>query len=438
MDAPSVALVVVPGLVIATMLGNGPYGIALIGGLGAQVIVVVTGDLRRGGRPVLRDVRIPLLVIAGIAGVWAYVGWLTPSPESTTVIEISTRFILTWQGFSTVAVLWGCRVLGPVLLASSIPRDVRSFVLGVACVAPLAFVIFRNSTGNMAPQFIMPALALSAVPAAQMFVEHGRRLIVVLIGAAVAGIITLPAFVAVQYHQYARFGALDASERLPGIVAVAATAMFACSLAVDARARTAHDPRRSMAVPVLAAIGIMLGLGSSYAVRGEVRRVVDRHIGRDVGAGADPLISKDRSDAFGWIRAHVPRDAVLATNLICGREWTDFFACPSAPDSTRNSYLAIAAMAERRVVIEGDAWAHVGLLYTDRHRVPRRDADGRPAWVVEPVAPQWLRIRIDESRRIATSRTAEALAALAPINGRRRHWAGSGHREIPQRGDRRR
>lgn len=407
------ASLVLPAVAGATILGNGPYGVVLAASAGAVILVELGARASAGGRADrvwLRELAVPVLVV--VAAVAAYLRWLTPTDYSTELLEPSLRFVATIDGGAFVLLLLGLRTLAPLLVARGMGRDYRIVGLMASLFGVLAFLVYRNSTGNLTPQFMMPALAVSSIAVAHILrnVWGSLRWRVALLVAGGVGLAQQPLFNAVIYRQYERFGSMRVAESahvivlgfLIGVIAIVALVRGVSSM---------EGPRHALAIGVAVFACFMLGSGSTYALRGEVREAVDRHLGRNQGGDTDPLISQDRRDAYDWLRNNTSVDAVVATDLICGSEWTGFFQCYGAEGTAKTSSLALAALGERRVLIEGDAWAHVGVLFTGRERVPRASPDG-PQWTIQPTVPSWLKDRIVSSQDFGTTKSSASWRTL--------------------------
>jgi hypothetical protein len=411
--APWVAL---PAVAAATILGNGPYGVVFAASAVALVLVEMVPRHATGcrvNRERLRGLTVPSLVVVVSAS--AYLRWLTPSDYSTQLLEPSLRFVTTIEGGAFVLLLLGLRMLVPLVVVQGLDCDYRVVGLLASLMGVLAFVIYRNSTGMLTPHFAMPALAVSSIAAARVLVDawESHKWRVPLLLAGCMGLVQQPLFNAVMWRPYERFGSIRAAESLPVIVLGIVGVVIASVTLIRSTSRDA-GLRRGLTVGAAVLVVFMLGSGSTYALRGEVREAVDRHLGRNQGADTDALISQDRRDAYAWLRNNTPRDAVLATDLVCGQDWADFFQCPGAAGAARGSLLALAAIGERRVLVEGEAWAHVGLLFTDRERVPRASPRG-PNWTVQPTVPVWLKDRIVASRDFGAMKSPESWQKLRAL-----------------------
>jgi hypothetical protein len=125
---------------------------------------------------------------------------------------------------------------------------------------------------------------------------------------------------------------------------------------------------------IVATVFCSLGVGLGYSVRTHIRDLVDLTIGRDYGGSAKPTTSYLFRDSMLWLQRNSNQDDLVATNFIAGSEMMDFFTTAAFPSSN----LAISAISRRRVLVEGDSWGHVGLVFPDRQSVPE--------WLVKRIA----------------------------------------------------
>ena len=107
-------------------------------------------------------------------------------------------------------------------------------------------------------------------------------------------------------------------------------------------------------------------MGLGYSARTHVRDLVDLRIGRNNDDPATPTTSYLFRDAMLWLQYNSNQDDLVATNFIAGEKIRDFFTTAAFPSSN----LAISAVSKRRVLIEGDAWGNVGLVFNDRQVIP--------------------------------------------------------------------
>ena len=97
-----------------------------------------------------------------------------------------------------------------------------------------------------------------------------------------------------------------------------------------------------------------------------------------------------------WLQHNSSQDDLVATNFIAGEEIRDFFTTATFPSSN----LAISAISRRRVLVEGDSWGNVGLVFTTVSRVPL-PIEGEGIFTLQNVAPTWLNERLRMSHNFA-------------------------------------
>jgi hypothetical protein len=127
-------------------------------------------------------------------------------------------------------------------------------------------------------------------------------------------------------------------------------------------------------IVIIATVFCSLGVGLGYSVRTHVRDLVDLQIGRNNDDPAKPTTSYLFRDAMLWLQHNSIQDDLVATNFIAGEKIRDFFTNASFPSSN----LAISAVSRRRVLVEGDSWGNVGLVFT----------------ALPNIAPTWLNERL--------------------------------------------
>ena len=158
---------------------------------------------------------------------------------------------------------------------------------------------------------------------------------------------------------------------------------------------TSPSTKTTNSIFIVATVFCSLGIGLGYSVRTHIRDLVDLTIGRDHDGLAKPTTSYLFRDAMLWLQHNSNRDDLVATNFIAGNEIRDFFTTATFPSSN----LAVSAISRRRVLVEGDAWGHVGLVFTDQQLVPR-----------------WLGERIGMSHTFAKQPDNESAAYMQQMN----------------------
>jgi hypothetical protein len=162
---------------------------------------------------------------------------------------------------------------------------------------------------------------------------------------------------------------------------------------------------------VSATVFCSLGVGLGYSVRTNVRDLVDLTIGRDYGGLAKPTTSYLFRDAMLWLQHNSNRNDLVATNFVAGENIRDFFTTAKFPSSN----LAVSAISRRRVLVEGDAWGNVGLVFTKVGRVPL-PIDGEGTFTIQNIAPTWLNERLRMSHMLANRPNIESATYMRQMN----------------------
>jgi hypothetical protein len=152
-------------------------------------------------------------------------------------------------------------------------------------------------------------------------------------------------------------------------------------------------------------------VGLGYSVRTHVRDLVDAQIGRDYDDPATPTTSYVFRDAMLWLQHNSKQDDLVATNFVAGEEIRDFFTTATFPSSN----LAISAISRRRVLVEGDAWGNVGLVFTKVSRVPL-PIEGEGVFTIQNIAPTWLNERLRMSHNFAKKPDADSAEYMRMMN----------------------
>jgi hypothetical protein len=147
---------------------------------------------------------------------------------------------------------------------------------------------------------------------------------------------------------------------------------------------------------IIATVFCSLGVGLGYSVRTHVREFVDLQIGRNNDDQAKPTTSYLFRDAMLWLQHNSKQDDLVATNFIAGEKIRDFFTNASFPSSN----LAISAVSRRRVLVEGDSWGNVGLVFT----------------ALPNIAPTWLNERLLMSHQFGWRPNSETAEYMTKMN----------------------
>jgi hypothetical protein len=147
---------------------------------------------------------------------------------------------------------------------------------------------------------------------------------------------------------------------------------------------------------VIATVFCSLGTGLGYSARTHVRDLVDLRIGRNNDDPAAPTTSYLFRDAMLWLQNNSNQDDLVATNFIAGEKIRDFFTTAAFPSSN----LAISAISRRRVLVEGDSWGNVGIVFT----------------ALPNIAPTWLNERLLMSHQFGWRPNSETAEYMKKMN----------------------
>jgi len=390
------------------ILSNGGYGAAIAVGLVFWLIGTQKPNLRQ-----LLSIKTELIAfcLTGVSMSVVYQLFLTPSIYSTSALDASTRFLFSAQGILFICSFYLARLAAVVFLGDVFTKPIRFFYFGLTIASFSSFFVYRNSSWQLTPYFAFPALILVPIPMAILFqrawdskqkVSTKSAVVMIFFG---LGMILQTLFTAIQWKHYERFGSLQLSEYLvivPPLAIFAAATVLALFRSVSGfdNGRFFDRLRESLrSIFIISTVACSLGLGLGYSLRVQVRQLVDRQSGIAPDTEAPtPLISYDFEESMIWLRQNSDREDKIATNWLCGVDTRTFFTnCQS-----NNSRLGISAIANRRVLIEGDAWANVGLVFTDTRRLPV-PIEGEGIFTTQIDAPQWILDRISMSHRFAKS-----------------------------------
>ena len=255
----------------------------------------------------------------------------------------------------------------------------------------------------------MPALLLFSIPLAmsvsnawseQLLSRRVRNLLVY--SSLFLGFSLQVVFSAIQWKHYERFGALVFSEYLVIIpiisilIIVAVIAQFSKKVANTPEKFTKRYVHNFNNVFVISTVVCSLGLGLGYSVRTHTRDLVDLQSGKNISKEVSPVVSYELQAAMHWLKNNSAKEELVATNFLCGADVRSFFKNCAA----QNNHLAIAAYAQRRVLIEGNSWSNVGTVFTETRRLPV-PITGEGIFTLQVAAPQWMNERIAMSHRFA-------------------------------------
>ena len=389
------------------ILSNGGYGTSLAIGLSFWLIGVIFRDKKLAIRNSLNEILI--YACTGLAMSLAYLLFLTPSEYSTSTIDLSLRFLISWSGFLFVISFYSSRITALPLITRFIPKPFVFFFWGVAVASVPGFFVYQNSTWNRTVYFTMPALLLFSIPLAmsvsnawseRLLSRRARNLLIY--SSLFLGFSLQVVFSAIQWKHYERFGALVFSEYLVIIpiisilIIVAVFTQFSKVIIGMPRKFAQRYSNLFRQIFIISTVTCSLGLGLGYSVRTHTRDLVDLQSGKDISKEISPVVSYELQAAMHWLNNNSAKEELVATNFLCGADVRSFFKNCAA----QNNHLAIAAYAQRRVLIEGNSWSNVGTVFTETRRLPV-PITGEGIFTLQVAAPQWMSERIAMSHRFA-------------------------------------
>ena len=389
------------------ILSNGGYGTSLAIGLSFWLIGTTFRDKKLSIRNSLYEILI--YACTGSAMALAYLLFLTPSKYSTSTIDLSFRFLISWSGFLFVISFYGSRIIALPAVAKFLPKSFAHFFFGLAVASVPGFFVYQNSTWSRTTYFIMPALLLFAIPLAmnvssawseRLLSRRARNLLIY--SSLLLGFSLQVMFSAIQWKHYERFGALVFSDYfvivpiISILIIVAVVAQFSKKATNTPEKFTGRYVHNFKNVFVISTVACSLGLGLGYSVRGYTRDLVDLQSGIDISKEISPVVSYELQAAMHWLKTNSAKQDRVATNFLCGADVRSFFKNCTA----QNNHLAIAAYAQRRVLIEGNSWSNVGTVFTETRRLPV-PITGEGIFTLQVAAPQWMTERIAMSHRFA-------------------------------------
>ena len=387
---------------VAAILSNGPHGVVLLLGLWGWLVGRSLQHKKIQHTNFNADFKITIITTTSMLLI--YLLFLTPAEYSTSTIDLSLRFIKSWRGALFVIAFFAARFVALPMLNKILTRPIVWFFYGISLGAVPAFFVYRNSTWNLTSYFAFPGLVLMPVPIAILFMLHWsnqnslRRVRWKLaVPFFLLGSLLQVSTTAINWKHLTKFNALQIAEYaviVPLICVIFAAWLFRNHFSIENSHTKFFESLKSVFLIAIVFCGIGLGVG--YSIRTHVRDLVDIRIGRDFGKPGKPTTSYTFRDAMLWLQRSSRRDDLVATNFIAGEQVRDFFSTNAFP----NSQMAISALSRRRVLVEGDSWAHVGLVYTKVSRVPLPIA-GEGIFTIQNIAPIWLNERIAMSHRFA-------------------------------------
>ena len=391
---------------VAAILSNGPHGAVLLVGISGWLIGRWLQNEKAFNQNLIPDLKI--VATAAAAMLLAYYLFLTPSQYSASTIDFSLRFLKSWPGILFVITIYGARFVVLPILHKTVQIPLAWFYYGISASGFAAFFVYRASIWSLAYYFIFSGIAMMSIPIAIVFAIYWKnsqfsknyRWIVAaaffLFGSLLQIFTT-----AIHWKQEKRLNALALSEYFvvfPPIAICLYVALMFYIRKHNRRDTNTYEVSFSKffgSLFVLATVFCSLGVGFGYSVRTNVRDLVDLTIGRDYGGPAKPTTSYLFRDAMLWLQHNSNRNDLVATNFIAGEEIGDFFTTASFPSSN----LAISAISKRRVLVEGDAWGNVGLVFNDRQMIP-----------------SWLNDRLQMSHLFAKKPDIESATYMQQMN----------------------
>ena len=303
-----------------------------------------------------------------------------------------------------IIAFFSARFVALPMLNKILTRPIVWFFYGISLGAIPSFFLYRASIWSLAVTFASPGLVLMPVPIAILFMIHWsnqnnlRRFRWKLaVPFFLLGSLLQVSSTAINWKHLTKFNALQIAEYaviVPLICVIFAAWLFRNQFSNENFRTNFFESLKSLFV--IATVFCSLGLGVGYSIRTHVRDLVDIEMGRDHGGTPTSTTSLELRSALLWLQHASRRDDLVATNFIAGAEIRDFFTTAAFPSSN----LAISAISRRRVLVEGDAWGNVGIVYTKVGRVPLPIA-GEGIFTIQNIAPIWLNERIAMSHRFA-------------------------------------
>jgi hypothetical protein len=379
---------ILPLVASSVILSNGAYGSALAIGLVGWVVAPFLNSPTNFKSVLDSKFWTSILTLALMTA--TYYIFLTPSNYSTRIIQFSTQFVMSYHGLSVVTNLFVSRIIWILYLRNSPSIRMRGFFIGLLCVSPLAFLIFRNSTGSLSPQFAMPILLASSV-IGSFALSDGWKTLSQFPQLKWVGSLT---FIAIGISLQVLFNYFErrASSRVPSLaftenIYIIHLAIVLLSVGIFWLGNQKPTVPKKFTITistffsVFLVFSIGLGVGLGYSFRSYTREFAESRNGRSITRVNERLFTLDFQESMDWLRTNSDRDSLIATNYLSGLSPQDFNTDSKYP----NSKFGISAISQRRVLIEGAAWAHVGLVYSKN---------------VEQ--PPWLTERISMSHRFAS------------------------------------
>jgi len=389
-------------LSLVTVLSNGPAGLVVVMAL---VATPYLGSLnRRSPSPVLH---LHALIPLGGALI-GYVLFLQPRDGSPRAIEFTADVLSTRLGLVTVLLLFICR-LGQPIGCLAIKNDALSLLgLGWSSLAILWFLFERNSSAQLSPHFALPALTIAPVVGAIVLEQHlGRRScwhvrarasVVLLLCATLLGVMSSLAYHAVMAGGFLWPRRVLFVEFSPLLVAVFITILSLLMSRSEVGASRRGVPRTAWLTVGAGLWGLIGGWGIGHVVRADIREAIGHYYDLPQTNNNDDFVIDQIRVAEELRVVSAPSD-IVATNALLGDRADDFFTGGANVDAGRSQSGVIAGVADRRVLIEGDAWGNVGMIYPQRTAPARLELARGVVATTRINAPRELLARIVASQR---------------------------------------
>jgi hypothetical protein len=378
-------VLIIPLVACAVILSNGAYGASLFIGMTGWYVGNTFGTKWTVQSVFTTPFQISILTLASMTA--TYLIYLTPSSYSTKIIEFSTSFLTSYFGLSVALTLFFTRAF-PIFHLKYFPSNsMRGFGCGLLIGATFSFFTYRNSTGSLSPQFAMPLMLTAAVfgPFVAIYSLKAISASLAIRKFAVGTFVCIGFILQISFNYFER----RASNRFPTIkfnqhilliyfLVLSVTVIF-FTFNVYRRSRrlsTSFFKFLSLLsiVSVIAVNASGVGIAVGYSMRSQVRDFAENRNGRLVIRTNEPLFTRDFFNSMDWLRENSEFDDLVGTNFLSGTTAEDFNTDSKYP----NSRFGISAISQRRVLIEGAAWAHVGIVFP-------KTID-QPNWLVERIA----------------------------------------------------
>jgi hypothetical protein len=263
----------------------------------------------------------------------------------------------------------------------------RGFGCGLLIGATFSFFTYRNSTGSLSPQFAMPLMLTAAVigPFVAIYSLKTISTSLVIRRFAVGTFVCVGLILQISFNYFQR----RASNRFPTtefnqhilliyfLVLSVTVIFFTLNLYQRSHRLGARFLKFSSLLSIVSVIAVNasgFGIALGYSMRSQIRDFAENRNGRLVVRTNEPLFTRDFFNSMDWLRENSEFDDLIGTNFLSGTTAEDFNTNSKYP----NSRFGISAISQRRVLIEGAAWAHIGLVFP-------KTID-QPTWLVERIA----------------------------------------------------